>query len=133
MNVINISQYFTFLVSSKYSSGPAANVSEEEKLIASQLFEYVEFIFGISINPQPFLLDDENDGIEEDAEVKEQEEFVETDQHDIAGQRWTMSEMRQLVQYVEEHPGHQFKTVQHRFRHLKNQRSITRIYEIVAN
>jgi len=137
MNLVNIAKHLYHLTQQEYGL-PDATTSDVDIIAAEQLFQVLkafensrfnelytyqslEFSDEFDENHDSEESNDENDGKFEDDETEDAE----------IRQNFTLEEMKNIVDWVDEHPNYSSSTILHRFRKLRSMKYISRFREYV--
>jgi len=137
MNLVNIVKHLLHLTQSEFyfDSSPT---SADEIFAAQQLFEilksYENSHFSELDTYETLDADDEYDEMIDEENGTDEEEHIDDydpDQYSDSRDNFTLEEMINIVQWVDEHPNYTFETIKHRFRKVKDMNYITRFRDYI--
>ncbi|CAF5026473.1 unnamed protein product [Rotaria sp. Silwood1] len=128
MNLVNIAKYLLYLTEREFSN-EGSRTSADEIAASEQLFEVLKSFKDSHFSEldvyQTLDFDDENDettdkeqGTDEEESLDDTDDFDENQQQNIYN-HFTLEEMEEIVEWVDQHPNYKFTTIKHRFQKLK--------------
>ncbi|CAF2080105.1 unnamed protein product [Rotaria magnacalcarata] len=141
MNLINIAKHLLYLTEREFSDDDS-KTSADEIAASQQLFEVLKSFKDSYFNEldvyETLDFDDEYDEIteeeesidEEDESIDDMDDFDENQQMHIYNQ-FTLEEMEDIIEWVDQHPNYKFTTIKHRFRKVKFPNYISRFREYI--
>ena len=123
MNLVNITEHLYHLAQQKYGLSNATT-SENKTLVARQLFQVLKTFGNSCFNElytyQSLEFNDEFDEHHESDESND-ENYDDDQPEDTEIQpNFTLEEMKNVVDWVDEHPNYSSSTILHRFRKLRS-------------
>jgi hypothetical protein len=118
MNLINITEYLLYLVKAECGSGNSETTTDEV-FLAKRLFEILKSFkdnyFNEMFTYETLEFDDEYDEMtnEEDSD-DDADDYDENEHFDIQNQ-FTLEEMENIVEWVDQHPNAKIATISNRF------------------
>lgn len=146
MNLLNIAKHLLHLTQTEYGSENSAT-NTDEIFVAERLFEilnsFKDSYFNELYSYDTLEFEDEYDQMtdseESDEEMTDEEEsddemddYDENDHSDLKN-RFTLEEMENIIEWVDEHPNARFATISNRFRKIKSMNYITKFREYIEN
>ncbi|CAM4907822.1 unnamed protein product [Rotaria socialis] len=125
MNLINIAKHLLYLTEREFSDDDS-KTSADEIAASQQLFDVLKSFKDSYFNElnvyETLDFDDEYDEIteeeestdEEDESIDDMDDFEENQQMHIYNQ-FTLEEMEDIIEWVDQHPNYKFTTIKHRF------------------
>ena len=137
MNLVNITKHLYHLAQQEYGLYNATT-SENETLAAQQLFQVLKSFEDSCFNDlytyQSLEFNDEFDE-DHDSEESNDENDENYDDDQIEGAEiqpnFTLEEMKNIIDWVDEHPNYSSSTILHRFRKLRSMNYISRFREYI--
>ncbi|CAF3725946.1 unnamed protein product [Rotaria magnacalcarata] len=141
MNLINIAKHLLYLTKREFSDDDS-KTGADEIAASQQLFEVLKSFKDSYFNEldvyETLDFDDEYDEIteeeesidEEDESIDDMDDFDENQQMHIYNQ-FTLEEMEDIIEWVDQHPNYKFTTIKHRFRKVKLPNYISRFREYI--
>jgi len=126
MNLVNVAKYLLHLAENRF--GPAnAITSSDEMFAAQQLFEVLETYKNSYFNEfrtyETLGFNDDYDDMSNDEETNNEDDddddYAKNQFMDI-NSNFTIDEMENIIEWIDEHPNYSFSTIQHRFRKIKS-------------
>ncbi|CAF1469635.1 unnamed protein product [Rotaria sordida] len=145
MNLINIAKHLLYLTEREFDNENSTTTADE--IFASeQLFEVLKSFKDSHFSEldvyQTLDLDDEYDdeeftNEEEYTDTKENvddnDDYDENQQLNIINNHFTLEEMENIVEWVDQRPNYKFTTIKHKFRKVKYPYYISRFREYIKN
>ncbi|CAF1149790.1 unnamed protein product [Rotaria sordida] len=141
MSLLNIAKHLVYLTQTEYGYEYSA-ITTDEICASKQLFEVLKSFkdsYSSEIHTYDTLeLADEYDELTDDEETddkykettdqeedsdSEADDYNENEHYDIKN-RFTLEEMENIIERVDEHPNARFTTISHRFRKIKSMKTI---------
>ena len=150
MNLINIAKHLLYLTEREFSDDDS-KTSTDEIAAAQQLFEVLKSFKDSYFNEldvyetldfndeydeydektdEEESTDEEKSTDEEDESVDDMDDFDKNQQMHIYNQ-FTLEEMEDITEWVDQHPNYKFTTIKHRFQKVKFPNYITRFREYI--
>lgn len=163
MNLANIANLFSLLVSNISIDERSPTITELEKRVATRLFDYLQNLLttynhahiptlstetsstdDVLASPDIdfFHLDDDLSGIEfgsdgpgeeDTSEDDDDDDYTPADSTSFGQVHWTMEEMTKVVRFKKANPKYAFKTIQHSFPRLTDHKALARMIEHVEH
>ncbi|CAF0878160.1 unnamed protein product [Rotaria sordida] len=146
MNLLNIAKHLLRLTQTKYGSENSATTTDEifvaERLFQvlksfkgsyfSELYTYDTLEFEDEYDEMTDAEESNDDMTNEEDTDDEMDDYDETDHSDLKN-RFTLEEMENIIEWVDEHPNARFATISNRFRKIKFMNYITKFREYIEN
>lgn len=141
MNLINIAKHLLYLTEREFSDDDS-KTSADEIAASQQLLEVLKSFKDSYFNEldvyETLDFDDEYDEISEEEEstvekdesIDDMDDFDENQQMHIYNQ-FTLEEMEDIIEWVDQHPNYKFATIKHRFRKVEFPNYISRFREYI--
>ncbi|CAF3015628.1 unnamed protein product [Rotaria sp. Silwood2] len=140
MNLVNIAKHLLYLPEREFSN-EGSRTSADEIVASEQLFEVLKSFKDSRFSEldvyQTLDFDDEYDettdkeeGTDEEESLDDTDDFDENQQQNIYN-HFTLEEMEEIVEWVDQHPNYKFTTIKHRFQKVKHPIYITRFREYI--
>ncbi len=135
MNVLNIAKHLLYLAQTEYGSGNSPTTTDEI-FAAERLFEVLKS-FKDSYFSEVYTYDslDFNDEYDEtdDEENNDDTNTYDEDEHSDITNSYTLEEMKNIIEWVDQHPNAGFATISHRFKKVKYMHYITRFRQYIES
>ncbi|CAF1224691.1 unnamed protein product [Rotaria sordida] len=146
MNLLNIAKHLLHLTQTEYGSENSATTTDEifvaERLFQvlksftdsyfSELYTYDTLEFEDEYDEMADAEESNDDMTNEEDTDDEMDDYDETDHSDLKN-RFTLEEMENIIEWVDEHPNARFVTISNRFRKIKSMNYITKFREYIEN
>ncbi|CAF2880172.1 unnamed protein product [Rotaria sp. Silwood2] len=135
MNLVNVAKHLLHLAETNFGSANAVTNSDE-MFASQQLFEvlktYKNSYFSEFCTYETLEFNDEYDNMtdEEESNDDEDDDYVKNQYMDISS-NFTMEDMENIIEWIDEHSNYSFSTIQHRFRKIKSMKDITRFRQYI--
>ena len=145
MNLLNIAKHLVFITEKSFPH-ETSQTSANEIAAAEQLFEVLKSFKDSHFSEldayQTLDFHDEYDEISEEENSADEENLDKSDddendgddenQHaNMINNQFTLEEMENIIEWVDQHPNYNFTTIKHRFRKVKSPKYITRFREYI--
>ncbi|CAF1566225.1 unnamed protein product, partial [Rotaria sp. Silwood1] len=143
MNLLNIAKHLFHLAQTEYGF-ENSTTTPDEIITAERLFEVLKSFKHSNFNElytyDTLEFEDEYDEITDEEEsddkiiddAESDDEIDENDQFYLKN-RFTLEEMENIIEWVDQHPNARFATISNRFRKIKYRNYITRFREYIEN
>jgi len=135
MNLLNIAKHLLHLAQAEYGF-ENSTTSTGEILAAEQLFEVLKSFkdshFSELYTYDTLEFEDEYDEMTDEEEKDENDDYDENGHFNLKN-RFTLEEMENIIEWVDEHPNARFATISNRFKNIKSMIYITRFREYIEN
>ena len=134
MNLLNITKHLLYLAETEYASGNSTTTADEI-FAAERLFEilksFKDSYFNQLYSYDTLQFEDEFDEMTDEEESGDEIDG-ESESSDIKS-GFTLEEMEDIVEWVDQHPNAGFATISHRFRKVKYMHYIPRFRKYIEN
>jgi hypothetical protein len=136
MNLLNIAKHLLYLVQTEYGSENSAT-TVDEIFTAERLFEvlksFKDSYFSELFTYDTLEFEDEYDGMTDEEEIDDEiDDYNENEYSDIKNY-FTLEEMENIIEWVDQHPNARFATISHRFMKIKSMNYIPRFRKYIEN
>ena len=142
MNLVNIVKHLLYLTEREFSDEDS-RTSADEIAASEQLFEVLESVKDshfseldmyqtLDFDDEYHETADEEESNDEEETIDDTDDFVENQQRNIYN-RFTLEEMEEIIEWVNQHPNYKFTTIKHRFQKFKYPIYISRFREYIRN
>ncbi|CAF2954681.1 unnamed protein product [Rotaria sp. Silwood2] len=136
MNLLNVAKHLLYLVETDYISGNSAT-NAHEVFAAERLFEilksFKDSYFNELYSYDTLELEDEFDEMTDEEENNDEIVHYNENEHSDIKNRFTLEEMENIIEWVDQHPNARFATISNRFKKIKSMNYIPRFREYVEN
>ncbi|CAF4484619.1 unnamed protein product, partial [Rotaria sp. Silwood2] len=134
MNLVNVAKHLLHLAETNF--GSANDITSSNEMFASQqLFEvlktYKNSNFSEFYAYETLDFNNEYDGMTDEEESNDDDDDYVMNQHTDISSNFTMEEMENIVEWIDEHPNYSFSTIQHRFPKIKSTKDTTRFRQYI--
>jgi len=136
MNLVNIAKHLLYLAQTEFGSGNSA-ITTDEIVIAQRLFEvlksFKDSYFNELYTYDTLEFDDEYDEMSDEEESDNDTNDYNENEHSDIKNLFTLEEMENIIEWVDEHPNAGIATISHRFKKVKYMYYITRFRQYIEN
>ena len=134
MNLVNVAKHLVHLAENSFGSANDITTSDE-MFAAQQLFEILNSYRNSSFNElysyETLDFNDEFDDLSDEEGSDSEDEDYDKNQHLEISSNFTVEEMENIIEWIDEHSSFSFSTIQHRFRKIKSINYISRFRQYI--
>ncbi|CAF1150664.1 unnamed protein product [Rotaria sp. Silwood1] len=136
MNLSNVAKHFLYLAKNEYGSENSATATDQ-MFAAERLFEVLKSsknsYFNELYTHDTLEFNDEYDEMTDEGESNDEIDDYNENEHSDIKNRFTLQEMENIIEWVDQHPNAGLATISHRFKKVKYMYYITGFRQYIEN